>query len=183
MNDQDHSNSFKLFVFFKQLFFFISLNNPSRSSIGRFFSQEYPRWRKMSFVRKNVRSLTKTMPSLPVCRLCPRCGFLQIWSHPCIDIFIKFFALFINVCIHLSNLLFIIKCIYYWLLLFIYLFYKDNDEGWRKHLETVKITYWCVGVRQNGNFELYSVPDFTLRLFLHTNSAIEWTQIFMFKMT
>ncbi|XP_023327813.1 cleavage and polyadenylation specificity factor subunit 1 [Eurytemora carolleeae] len=53
---------------------------------------------------------------------------------------------------------------------------QDNDEGWRKHLEPVKITYWCVGVRQNGNFELYSVPDFTLRFvslnFPHTPNVL-----------
>ena len=153
-------------------------------SIGRFFSQGHPRWWTMSFVRKNVRSFTKTKPIFTcMSSWLPTMWLLADFILVSTYLSFKVFAFFINVFIHLSNLLFIIKCIYYWLLLFILLFYKDNDEGWRKHLETVKITYWCVGVRQNGNFELYSVPDFTLRLFLHTNSAIEWTQIFMFKMT
>lgn len=37
------------------------------------------------------------------------------------------------------------------------------EEAWRRHLEPVPPTYWLVTVRANGNFELYSLPDFTLR--------------------
>ena len=40
---------------------------------------------------------------------------------------------------------------------------QEANEGWRKHYEPVKTTFWFIGIRQNGNFELYSVPDFTLR--------------------
>ena len=33
-----------------------------------------------------------------------------------------------------------------------------------KYLDTVTPTYyWLVGVRENGNMELYSLPDFSLR--------------------
>jgi hypothetical protein len=39
----------------------------------------------------------------------------------------------------------------------------QEDESWKRHLEPVTPTYWLVAVRQNGNFELYSMPDFTLR--------------------
>jgi len=54
----------------------------------------------------------------------------------------------------------------------------DNqpDESWRRHLEPVKTTYWFLAIRQNGNFELYSVPDFTLRFvslsFPHTPNVL-----------
>ena len=44
-----------------------------------------------------------------------------------------------------------------------YDFQEKEEEGWRKHFDPVKTTFWFIGVRQNGNFELYSVPDFTLR--------------------
>jgi len=40
---------------------------------------------------------------------------------------------------------------------------QEANEGWRKHFEPKKTTFWFIGIRQNGNFELYSVPDFTLR--------------------
>lgn len=39
----------------------------------------------------------------------------------------------------------------------------EDDEPWRRHMEPVAPTYWLAGVRQNGNFELYSVGDFALR--------------------
>eukprot|EP00092_Neocalanus_flemingeri_P020040 GFUD01021700.1.p1 GENE.GFUD01021700.1~~GFUD01021700.1.p1 ORF type:complete len:1406 (+),score=514.90 GFUD01021700.1:53-4270(+) len=39
----------------------------------------------------------------------------------------------------------------------------EEEEPWRRHLEQVTATYWLVGVRESGNFELYSVPDFSLR--------------------
>jgi hypothetical protein len=39
----------------------------------------------------------------------------------------------------------------------------QEDDSWKRHLEPVTPTYWLVAVRQNGNFELYSMPDFTLR--------------------
>ena len=39
----------------------------------------------------------------------------------------------------------------------------DEEEPWRRHLEPVTPTFWLVGIRESGNFELYSVPDFSLR--------------------
>lgn len=44
----------------------------------------------------------------------------------------------------------------------------EERETWRRHLDPVTPTYWLVTVRSNGNFEMYSVPDFTLR-FLSPN--------------
>ena len=38
-----------------------------------------------------------------------------------------------------------------------------EEEGWRRHLRSSPATYWLATVRANGNLELYSVPDFTLR--------------------
>ena len=43
----------------------------------------------------------------------------------------------------------------------------DEEETWRKHLEVVTPTFWLVGVRENGNLELYTVPDFKLRFVSH----------------
>ena len=43
----------------------------------------------------------------------------------------------------------------------------DEDEPWRKHLETVTPTFWMVGVRDNGYLQLFSVPDFILRFVSH----------------
>ena len=37
-----------------------------------------------------------------------------------------------------------------------------TEEAWRRHLEPVPPTYLLVTVRAKGNFELYSLPDFTL---------------------
>ena len=39
----------------------------------------------------------------------------------------------------------------------------EEEEAWRRHLEESPHTFWLVAVRENGNLELYSVPDFTLR--------------------
>ena len=39
----------------------------------------------------------------------------------------------------------------------------EEEEAWRKHLEVVTPTFWLVGVRENGNLELYSVKDFKLK--------------------
>ena len=43
----------------------------------------------------------------------------------------------------------------------------EEEEAWRKHLEVVSPTFWLVGVRENGNLELYSVKDFTLKFVSH----------------
>ena len=43
----------------------------------------------------------------------------------------------------------------------------EEEEGWRKYLEVAAPTYWLVGVRDNGNLELYSVPDFKLSFVTH----------------
>ena len=40
---------------------------------------------------------------------------------------------------------------------------EEGGEAWRTHLEEIPVTFWLIGVRENGNLELYSVPDFTLR--------------------
>ena len=40
---------------------------------------------------------------------------------------------------------------------------EEEGEGWQRHLRIAPPTYWLVTVRANGNLELYSVPDFTLR--------------------
>ena len=40
---------------------------------------------------------------------------------------------------------------------------QEQEEGWRRHLRSAPATYWLATVRANGNLELYSVPDFTLR--------------------
>ena len=40
---------------------------------------------------------------------------------------------------------------------------EEGGEAWRRHLEESPVTFWLTGVRDNGNLELYSVPDFTLR--------------------
>ena len=39
---------------------------------------------------------------------------------------------------------------------------EDEEEGWKKHLEVTAETFWLIGVRENGNMELYSVLDFKL---------------------
>ena len=44
---------------------------------------------------------------------------------------------------------------------------EEEEEGWRKHLEVVAPTFWLVGVRENGDLELYSVPDFKLSFVSH----------------
>jgi len=53
---------------------------------------------------------------------------------------------------------------------------QEADEAWRRHLEPVKKSFWFVAIRENGNFELYSVPDFTLRFvslnFPHTPNVL-----------
>ena len=40
---------------------------------------------------------------------------------------------------------------------------EEDEEGWRRHLRSSPATFWLATVRGNGNLELYSVPDFTLR--------------------
>jgi len=40
---------------------------------------------------------------------------------------------------------------------------QEEEEPWMRHLDPVTPTYWLVAVRENGNFELYSIPDFSLR--------------------
>ena len=40
---------------------------------------------------------------------------------------------------------------------------EEGGEAWRRHLEESPVTFWLTGVRDNGNLELYSVPDFKLR--------------------
>ena len=44
---------------------------------------------------------------------------------------------------------------------------EEGTEAWRTHLEESPVTFWLIGVRENGNLELYSVPDFTLRFVSH----------------
>lgn len=39
---------------------------------------------------------------------------------------------------------------------------KKSSDWWRKFLVTPKATYWLVVVRENGNLELYSMPDLKL---------------------
>ena len=43
----------------------------------------------------------------------------------------------------------------------------EEEESWRRHLEEVAPTFWLAGVRDSGNLELYSVPDFTVRFLSH----------------
>ena len=43
----------------------------------------------------------------------------------------------------------------------------EEEESWRKYLEVVTPTFWMIGVRENGNLELYSIPDFTMRFVSH----------------
>merc|ERR1719228_259456 len=43
----------------------------------------------------------------------------------------------------------------------------EEEEQWRKYLEDVPPTFWMVAVRENGNLEIYSVPDFTVRFVTH----------------
>ena len=40
---------------------------------------------------------------------------------------------------------------------------QEDEEPWMRHLEEVTPTYWLVGVRENSNMELCSVPDFSLK--------------------
>merc|ERR1719427_218227 len=40
---------------------------------------------------------------------------------------------------------------------------QEEEEPWMRHLDPVTPTYWLVAIRENGNFELYSIPDFSLR--------------------
>ena len=39
----------------------------------------------------------------------------------------------------------------------------EEEEGWRRFAQPINPTYWLVTVRANGNLELYSVPDCSLR--------------------
>ena len=43
----------------------------------------------------------------------------------------------------------------------------EEEEAWRKYLEDVTPTFWMIGVRENGNLEMYSIPDFTMRFVSH----------------
>ena len=47
---------------------------------------------------------------------------------------------------------------------------EEGGEAWRRQLEESPVTFWLTGVRDNGNLELYSVPDFTLRYKYLSNS-------------
>ena len=41
---------------------------------------------------------------------------------------------------------------------------KEEEEEWyQRHFRPISSTFWLCGVKQNGNLELYSMPDFTLR--------------------
>lgn len=39
---------------------------------------------------------------------------------------------------------------------------KNQNNWWKKWQKDVRPTYWLVGVRENGNLELYTLPDFRL---------------------
>lgn len=45
---------------------------------------------------------------------------------------------------------------------------KKNPDFWRKFMQTVKPTYWLFAARDNGNLEIYSMPDLKL-VYLITN--------------
>ncbi|XP_055533699.1 cleavage and polyadenylation specificity factor subunit 1 [Wyeomyia smithii] len=45
---------------------------------------------------------------------------------------------------------------------------KKNPDFWRKFMQPVKPTYWLFAVRDNGNLEIYSMPDLKL-VYLITN--------------
>lgn len=45
---------------------------------------------------------------------------------------------------------------------------KQNTEWWRRLLQPVKPSYWLLATRDNGNLEIYSMPDLKL-VYLVTN--------------
>ncbi|XP_058460280.1 cleavage and polyadenylation specificity factor subunit 1 [Malaya genurostris] len=45
---------------------------------------------------------------------------------------------------------------------------KKNPDFWRKYMQPIKTTYWLFAVRDNGNMEIYSMPDLKL-VYLITN--------------
>ncbi|XP_055589529.1 cleavage and polyadenylation specificity factor subunit 1 [Uranotaenia lowii] len=45
---------------------------------------------------------------------------------------------------------------------------KKNTDFWRKFMQPVKPTFWLFAVRDNGNLEIYSMPDLKL-VYLATN--------------
>ena len=45
---------------------------------------------------------------------------------------------------------------------------KDNSDdtgtkSWKKYLKTPKVTYWTIAVKENGNLEVMSLPDFSVK--------------------
>ena len=45
---------------------------------------------------------------------------------------------------------------------------STNSEWWRRMLQTVKPTYWLFVTRDNGNMEIYVMPDMKL-VYIVTN--------------
>jgi cleavage and polyadenylation specificity factor subunit 1 len=43
-----------------------------------------------------------------------------------------------------------------------------NSDWWRRMMQIVKPTYWLLVTRDNGNLEIYSMPDLKL-VYLVTN--------------
>lgn len=39
----------------------------------------------------------------------------------------------------------------------------DNDKYWKRYLSTPKATFWAFILRENGTFEVRSLPDFTVK--------------------
>lgn len=39
---------------------------------------------------------------------------------------------------------------------------KSKNDWWRKWQKEIRPSYWLVGVRDNGDLEMYTLPDFRL---------------------
>ncbi|CAB4055468.1 CPSF1 [Lepeophtheirus salmonis] len=40
---------------------------------------------------------------------------------------------------------------------------KDKKSNWNRHFTTVQPSFWALGIRDNGDLEIYSLPNFTLK--------------------
>ena len=38
-----------------------------------------------------------------------------------------------------------------------------NTKSWKKYLKTPKVTYWTIALKENGNLEVMSLPDFSVK--------------------
>ena len=39
----------------------------------------------------------------------------------------------------------------------------NNTKSWKKYLKTPKVTYWTIALKENGNLEIMSLPDFSVK--------------------